>query len=114
LRLTQASRPVLRGEQSVQMRRVRSASRSAKKARAVPPGLDAADMDLLGRLKAWRLQQSREQGVPAYVVLHDSTLADIAKRRPRDVATLATVPGIGTRKLERYGAGLLAVLGDAP
>jgi superfamily II DNA helicase RecQ len=46
-------------------------------------------------------------------VLHDSTLADIARRRPADLAALAGVPGIGTRKLERYGAGLLEVIETA-
>jgi ATP-dependent DNA helicase RecQ len=110
LRLTQASRPVLRGEQAVQMRRVRTVSRPAKKTRLPAADLDAADAELLDRLKAWRLQQSREQGVPAYVVLHDSTLADIARRRPRDLAALSGVAGIGGHKLERYGAGLLEVI----
>jgi ATP-dependent DNA helicase RecQ len=107
LQLTQASRPVLRGEQAVQMRRVRTSTRAAKKARGTAIPLDDADAELLARLKAWRLQQSREQGVPAYVVLHDSTLADIARRRPRDRTALAAIPGIGATKLERYGAGLL-------
>jgi ATP-dependent DNA helicase RecQ len=79
----------------------------------MPSGLGAADAELLGRLKAWRLQQSRDQGVPAYVVLHDSTLAEIARQRPRDLAALARVPGIGAKKLERYGAGLLDAI-DAP
>jgi ATP-dependent DNA helicase RecQ len=107
LQLTQASRPVLRGEQAVQMRRVRTSTRAAKKARGTAIPLDDADAELLARLKAWRLQQSREQGVPAYVVLHDSTLAVIARRRPRDLTALAGIPGIGATKLERYGAGLL-------
>jgi ATP-dependent DNA helicase RecQ len=52
--------------------------------------------------------------VPAYVVLHDSTLAEIARRRPADLAALAGVPGIGARKLERYGAGLLEVIETMP
>jgi ATP-dependent DNA helicase RecQ len=51
--------------------------------------------------------------VPAYVILHDATLAEIARRRPRDAAELADVPGIGARKLERYGTPLLELLGDA-
>jgi ATP-dependent DNA helicase RecQ len=75
--------------------------------------MDGVDAELLARLKAWRLSQSRDQGVPAYVVLHDTTLAEIARRRPRDLAALAAVPGIGTAKLERYGAGLLAVVDAA-
>jgi ATP-dependent DNA helicase RecQ len=110
LRLTPASRPVLRGERPVQMRQLRTASRPAKKLRPAASGLAAQDAELLARLKAWRLQQSRDQGVPAYVVLHDSTLVEIARQRPRDLAALAGVPGIGARKLERYGAGLLEVM----
>jgi ATP-dependent DNA helicase RecQ len=114
LRLSPASRPVLRGEHAVQMRRLRTATRGPRKARGVgSAALNGADADLLAQLKAWRLQQSRDQGVPAYVVLHDSTLADIARRRPADLAALAGVPGIGTRKLERYGAGLLEVIETA-
>jgi len=45
--------------------------------------------------------------VPAYVILHDSTLAEIARRRPRDLSALARIAGIGAKKLERYGAALL-------
>jgi ATP-dependent DNA helicase RecQ len=115
LRLSPASRPVLRGDQTVQMRRLRTASRARRKAPGVgSEGPDGADAHLLTQLKAWRLQQSRDQGVPAYVVLHDSTLAEIARRRPADLAALAGVPGIGARKLERYGAGLLEVIGTMP
>ena len=109
LRLTQASRPVLRGEQAVEMRRVH-VSAPSRKPRSAPGGLAAQDAVLLVRLKAWRLQQSRDQGVPAYVVLHDSTLAEIARTRPRNLAALATVQGIGATKLERYGPGLLQVV----
>jgi ATP-dependent DNA helicase RecQ len=123
LRLTPASRPVLKGEQPVEMRRTTPRVRRTKKARPVVAGGDgalvAAAPDAAGeagryaRLKAWRLAEARRQAVPAYVILHDATLAEIARRRPRDVAALADIPGIGARKLERYGASLLEVLGDA-
>jgi ATP-dependent DNA helicase RecQ len=62
------------------------------------------------RLRAWRLEEARRQAVPAYVILHDATLAEIARRRPVDLAALAEVPGIGARRLERYGEALLAAL----
>ena len=68
------------------------------------------DAQLLLQLKAWRLAEARTQAVPAYVILHDSTLTDIARRRPRDLAALSTVSGIGTTKLARYGASLLEVV----
>jgi DNA helicase-2/ATP-dependent DNA helicase PcrA len=61
-------------------------------------------------LKEWRLKRSKHDDVPAYVVFHNSTLAEIAARRPRTIGELATVPGIGPSKLERYGADVLAAL----
>jgi ATP-dependent DNA helicase RecQ len=72
--------------------------------------LDKAGEALLAKLKTWRLEQAREQAVPAFVILHDSTLNELAARRPTSLHQLATVSGIGTRKIERYGVTLLAVL----
>jgi ATP-dependent DNA helicase RecQ len=112
LRLTDAARPVLKGEESVQMRRTPPRAAKASRARRSAPGADLppADENLLAALKAWRLREAREQSVPPYVVFHDSTLAAIAAAQPRDLETLAGIPGIGAKKLERYGAALLAVL----
>ena len=78
---------------------------------AAAAGLSSADAGLLDQLKAWRLEQAREQAVPAYVILHDRTLAEIAASRPRDIDALGMISGIGTKKLERYGAALLALVG---
>jgi DNA helicase II / ATP-dependent DNA helicase PcrA len=61
-------------------------------------------------LKAWRLARARVEEVPAYVIFHNSTLAEIAARRPRSLAELAAVPGVGPAKLERYGEDVLAAL----
>jgi DNA helicase-2/ATP-dependent DNA helicase PcrA len=63
-------------------------------------------------LKAWRLQRARADEVPAYLVFHNSTLEEIAGRRPRSLAELAAVPGVGPQKLERYGAAVLAALAE--
>ena len=107
LRLTEASRAVLRGEAVVEMRR--AAPRvSRKKSKAA-----AAESPLLNRLKAWRLAEARAQAVPPYVVFHDSTLAAIADARPVTLQALAGISGMGTRKLERYGAAILDVLAAA-
>ncbi len=70
-----------------------------------PEGFDA--------LKAWRLARSREDDVPAYLVFHNSTLEEIAARKPRSLDELAAVPGVGPAKLERYGEGVLAALAEA-
>ena len=70
----------------------------------------AVDQPLLTALKAWRLAQAREQGVPPYVVFHDRTLLELAAQRPATLMALAEVGGIGAAKLERYGQALLEVL----
>ena len=61
-------------------------------------------------LKQWRLERAREDDVPAYVVFHDSTLAEIAGRKPQSFADLATVSGVGPAKLQRYGDDVLSAL----
>jgi ATP-dependent DNA helicase RecQ len=105
LRLTEAARPVLKGEERVEMRRqVASAKKNKRKVT-----IDSAN-PLYERLKAWRSAQAREQSVPPYVVFHDSTLAAIASVQPRDLDALSGIPGIGATKLERYGPSLLDVV----
>jgi len=111
IRLTERSRPVLRGEQSVQMRHHATAKRRARRQSVSPTeNLGAGDALLLERLKAWRREEASNQGVPAYVIFHDSTLADIARVHPRDLQALAAIAGIGAKKLERYGEVLLATI----
>jgi ATP-dependent DNA helicase UvrD/PcrA len=65
---------------------------------------------LFDRLKEWRRKRARADGVPAYVVFHDRTLADIAARKPMDWADLAGIAGVGPTKLERYADEVLAVV----
>jgi len=64
-------------------------------------------------LKRWRLERSRAEGVPAYVVFPDRTLAGIVRRRPETLGELAEVSGVGPAKLESYGADVLAELAGA-
>jgi ATP-dependent DNA helicase RecQ len=80
---------------------------------AAPAATGTADAGLVGRLRAWRLERSRSDGVPAYVVLHDATLEELAAARPSSIAELASVRGLGPAKLERYGEDLLALLAAA-
>jgi DNA helicase-2/ATP-dependent DNA helicase PcrA len=72
------------------------------------PPVVVEDDPLLLSLKRWRLERAKEEGRPAYVVFHDSTLAAIAAVRPGSEAELRAVPGVGPAKLERYGAAVLA------
>jgi ATP-dependent DNA helicase RecQ len=110
------ARPLLRGEVALALRAPRSpaAARKLGGARtppgaAEPPVLDADAAALFERLRAWRAETAKAHGVPAYVVLHDSTLRALAQTRPRTHDALAAVQGIGAHKLEAYGAALLAL-----
>jgi ATP-dependent DNA helicase RecQ len=112
LRLTEASRAVLRGERKIELRRqvavARSRSRKAKPAAGLPMG--AAEAGLYEQLRAWRARVAKEHGVPAYVVFHDSTLQAIAQARPASLDDLRALPGLGQRKLDNYGADLLELV----
>ncbi|MDQ3645345.1 MAG: ATP-dependent DNA helicase UvrD2 [Actinomycetota bacterium] len=72
------------------------------------------DEALFTALKAWRLERSRADEVPAYVVLHDSVLEDLCRSRPADARGLGGIPGFGPVKLERYGSDVLAVIARHP
>ncbi|HWJ31643.1 MAG TPA: ATP-dependent DNA helicase UvrD2 [Gaiellaceae bacterium] len=77
-------------------------------ARAAEP-----DDPVYAALKRWRLQRATADDLPAYVVFHNSTLAEIAGRRPRDLAELRVVPGVGPAKLDRYGDDVLRVVAES-
>ncbi len=111
--LTEAARPVLRGEQPVMMRRIAEKAREsvARRTRSVTPvSMDGVDANLLAALKAWRLDEAKTQSVPAYVILHDSTLIELARKRPADLDDLTDIPGFGARKVERYGDSLVELI----
>ncbi|MCL2849341.1 MAG: DNA helicase RecQ [Micrococcales bacterium] len=119
VRLTDASGQVLRGERQVWLRREPpKAPRASRAAARTEPGpahraaaVDLGDAaGLFEKLRTWRAGVAREQGVPAYVVLHDATLREIAASRPNDLAALSQVSGVGATKLDRYGPGVLAVV----
>jgi len=114
LKLAGASRAVLTGGQTVHLRQVQAGKpkAAAKRSAAAAGGLDPAAAQLWERLRAWRAGIAKEHGVPAYVVFHDATLAELARARPRTEAALGQISGVGTRKLERYGAALLELLQD--
>jgi ATP-dependent DNA helicase RecQ len=114
LALAPASRPVLVGEEKVLLRRPRAKVPRERRRRAaagaVAPELMPADERRFARLRALRRELAEAQGVPPYVVFHDATLREMAARRPRTIAELATVGGVGSVKLERYGERFLAAL----
>ena len=77
---------------------------------AAPRREPEPDDPVYAALKRWRLQRATADELPAYVVFHNTTLAEIAGRQPRDLTELGAVPGVGPTKLERYGKEVLAVL----
>jgi ATP-dependent DNA helicase RecQ len=112
LKLSDAARPVLKGEQAVAMRRMATRGSAPKARRSTVDAIRTPEAaSLLERLKTWRLDEARAQQLPAFVILHDRTLAEIAAVQPRTLASLRTIGGIGEKKLERYGAALLAIVG---
>jgi ATP-dependent DNA helicase RecQ len=78
-----------------------------------PTSAGPADEGLFERLRAWRLERARVDEVPAYVVLHDATLRELATAKPASEHDLAAVRGFGPTKLERYGEDVLAVIAAA-
>ncbi len=114
LQLTAAARPVLRGEQAVWLRRdvqVAKHKRGTRSAKPTPTGVQ--DDGLWPALKAKRMELAREQGVPPYVIFHDSTLVEMMSLQPRTLDEMARVSGIGQAKLARYGDAFLKVFEDA-
>jgi superfamily II DNA helicase RecQ len=82
----------------------------AAEGRSVQETLDGVSASLFERLKAWRRLRADGDGVPAYVICHDATLASIAERKPQSSAELLAVPGMGPAKMQRYGVQILAEL----
>jgi DNA helicase-2/ATP-dependent DNA helicase PcrA len=74
------------------------------------PRVEEPDDPTYVALKEWRLKRAKADEIPAYVVFHNSTLAEIAARRPSTIAELSSVPGVGPAKLERYGRDVLDAL----
>ncbi|MDX1588644.1 MAG: DNA helicase RecQ [Oleiphilaceae bacterium] len=116
LSLTEQCRPLLRGEQRIELREdvVEKAPRRSASgggaARKAPADLDPADQPLWEALRACRKQLAEEQGVPPYVIFHDSSLRDMALRKPASEAQMLEVSGVGDSKMEKYGHAFLRVI----
>ncbi|MFO7757329.1 MAG: DNA helicase RecQ [Roseovarius sp.] len=108
--MTEAARPILRGEETITLRR-------EAKARAPRPAVTALvsdeDAPLLSALKAKRRALAETAGVPAYIVFNDRTLIEMAETRPANLDQMARIGGVGATKLERYGAEFLEVINGA-
>ena len=115
LGLTDAAADVLRGERQVLLRREPERVRAPRSARlkGAAADLDEPQQELFQQLRTWRAATAKEQGVPAYVVFPDATLAAIAQSRPANRSELSGISGVGAAKLERYGEAVLEVVANA-
>jgi ATP-dependent DNA helicase RecQ len=118
LKLTETSRPVLRGEQEVWLRRdaepvKRTSSKAERSSRLREAFAGANDDPLWQALKAKRMELAREQGVPPYVIFHDSTLLEMLNRKPQSLTDMGLISGVGQSKLAKYGDDFLQVLENA-
>ena len=114
LRLTEAARPILKGEQAVWLRRdatpEKRSSKAERSARLKEAFAGANDDPVWLALKAKRMELAKEQGVPPYVIFHDATLIEILNQKPQHLNTLGQISGVGQAKLERYGKAFLEVI----
>lgn len=104
---------VLRGETAVPLRRDvlgRGGGAARVRKAAASDAVADGDRDLFEALRAWRAGVAKEQGVPAYIVFGDATLRALAEQRPASIAALDGITGIGAKKREAYGEGVLAVI----
>ncbi len=117
LKLMEAARPILRGENEIWLRRdievSKRASKAERGARAKEAYAGVSDDPLWHALKTKRTELAREQGVPPYVIFHDSTLLEILNHRPANLTEMSQISGIGQAKLGRYGDAFLQVLEEA-
>ena len=110
LRLNESCRAVLRGEQTLMLRRESKPEKSAKAKSAVVLDVEAKDQPLFEALRVLRLEIARGKGVPPFTIFHDKTLKTMAHLRPTEEAELATISGVGAYKLETYGSQFLQLI----
>jgi ATP-dependent DNA helicase RecQ len=115
LKLTEQCRPVLRGETALQLRKlVRPEKVKKEKGARRQPALRSVDEPLFEALRELRLSLAQEQGVPPYIIFHDSTLLEMARNRPLNLDALRYIPGVGEQKLKHYGRRFLDEIAKHP
>ncbi len=116
LKLPEAARAVLKGEQAIAMRRyqkpVRSRTAARRPAAEAESDLSPAQQSLYERLRWWRVETARSHNVPAYVIFHDATLREIARAMPMSLDDMRNVSGVGEKKLETYGEQIIALVAE--
>ncbi len=110
LRLEPKCRPLLKGEESIDLRR--EVKQTAAKKQTKTPLPDDLDVGLWEALRDCRRKLAEEQGVPPYVIFHDSTLQEMCALQPTSLAQFGELSGVGQRKLDKYGDAFLAVIAE--
>jgi ATP-dependent DNA helicase RecQ len=111
--VTDAGWAVMKGDRPARVVLPRRSSTRIVAGPAPLPSLDPASLSLLDALKAHRATIARGLGYPAYVVAHDRTLVELAKKRPRNIGELLEVRGFGPLRAEQYGDGFLQIIASA-
>ncbi len=117
LRLTEAARPVLRGETKIQLRQYKKAEKALKHKRQsakdyAESELSGEQQQLFDKLRWWRVETARTHNVPAYVIFPDATLREIARNAPQTLVDLRAISGVGDKKLESYGNDILQLIAE--
>ena len=112
LKLTEKARPLLKGESTIQLKvqKYKQSKPAQNKKQAIQNELTTAEISSFEKLKQQRTLWAKERNVPAYVVFHDATLMDIAKKNPKTSKQLLEVNGLGKTKVELYGKKIIALL----
>lgn len=110
LHLTEFCRPVLRGEEDLLLQKLtRKVSPGKKRSKPTEVILDYDEL-LYEKLREWRMRTAKQKGLPPYTILHDSTLKEVAAIKPASIESLIDISGIGSAKLDQYGAALLDII----
>ncbi|MEZ9358105.1 DNA helicase RecQ [Vibrio breoganii] len=114
LRLTEQCRAVLKGEQSIELRELRKAKKKKSSGPKKSSALSAQDAEVFEKLRELRASLAKEQNVPAYVICHDASLADIALKRPTTLDALGEISGFGEAKVAKYGEPIITLMNQQP
>jgi len=114
IKLEEKSRPLLRGEIELTLRKPSLDKSSKKKKSKNKTSLRSVDEPLFELLREHRLELANEYGVPPYIIFHDSTLEEMAKTRPNTLEAMRYISGVGEQKLDKYGDSFLEVIQSSP
>ncbi|MES9964231.1 MAG: DNA helicase RecQ [Candidatus Sedimenticola sp. 20ELBAFRAG] len=113
LRLSEKCRPLLKGDETLQLRKQRKSAKKEKRSKSAG-SLPAWHQPLFEALRGLRLEIAQEQGVPPYVIFHDSTLQDMTEQRPDSLDRMRYISGVGEKKLQAYGEQFLQLILQHP